>query len=331
MRELMAPTKPVLDIRNLSVDFRTAAGRMHALRDVSLAVPAGEIVGIVGESGCGKSTLVNAVLGLLAENAEIVGGSVRFNDVDLLRLPARKRRSLLGDRITTIFQDPMTALNPVMSIGTQMTEIQYRSAASARAKRQRAIEFLEKVRIPDPERRLSQYPHQFSGGMRQRICIAMALLSGPDLLIADEPTTALDATLEVQVIHLLKELQRDAGCSMLFISHHLGVIAELCDRMAVMYAGEIIERGTVRDVFHDARHPYARRLLECDPGRIAEPTRDLPTIPGELPDLIRMPSGCIFRARCSHRFERCEERPLPRRIAGEHVAACHKAEQLASA
>lgn len=321
----------VLAIEGLSVDFRTGEGRLHALRDVSLSVPAGEIVGIVGESGCGKSTLINAVLALLAENAEVLGGRVLFKGGDLLRMRADVRRRLLGDRITTIFQDPMTALNPVMSIGTQMTEIQYRSGASARQKRQRAIEFLEKVRIPDPERRLSQYPYQFSGGMRQRICIAMALLPEPDLLIADEPTTALDATLEVQVIHLLQKLQRDVGCSMLFISHHLGVVAELCDRVAIMYAGEIVERGMVRDIFHDARHPYARKLLECDPARILKPTRTLPTMPGELPDLVQVPRGCIFQARCPESFERCVERPESHRLTREHLAACHKAEQLAPA
>jgi peptide/nickel transport system ATP-binding protein len=319
----------LLAIDALSVDFRTSAGRLHALRDVSLSVPAGEVVGIVGESGCGKSTLINAVLGLLAENAEIVGGRAAFKGGDLLRMGDDGRKKLLGDRITTIFQDPMTALNPVMSIGTQMMEIQYRSRRSMREKRHRAVEFLQKVRIPDPERRLNHYPYQFSGGMRQRICIAMALLPEPDLLIADEPTTALDATLEVQVIRLLQELQRDAGCSMLFISHHLGVVAELCDRVAIMYAGEIVERGTVREIFHRASHPYARKLLECDPGRIPEPTRILPTIPGELPDLVDVPRGCIFQARCPERFERCVERPEQHRLSLDHLAACHKAEQLA--
>jgi ABC-type dipeptide/oligopeptide/nickel transport system ATPase component len=190
----------VLNVERLSVDFRTSAGRLHALRDVSLAVPRGRIVGIVGESGCGKSTLINAVMGLLAANAEIMSGEIQFNNVDLLQMPPEELRRLRGDRITTVLQDPMTSLNPVFSIGTQMTAIQYRSGAPGWQKRLRAIEFLKKVRIPDPERRLSQYPHQFSGGMRQRICIAMALLTNPDLLIADEPTTALDATLEVQVI-----------------------------------------------------------------------------------------------------------------------------------
>ncbi len=190
----------VLTVDGLSVDFRTAAGRLHALRDVSLAVPRGEIVGIVGESGCGKSTLINAVIGLLAANAEVVAGKILFNGADLLAMRPDELRRLRGDRITAIFQDPMTALNPVFSIGTQMTEIQYRSGLSARAKRNRAVEFLDKVKIPDPERRLRQYPHQFSGGMRQRICIAMALLAEPDLLIADEPTTALDVTIQAQIL-----------------------------------------------------------------------------------------------------------------------------------
>ena len=283
-------------VERLSVDFRTAAGRLHALRDVSLTVPRGEIVGIVGESGCGKSTLINSVIGLLSGNAEVASGRILFNGADLRTMHPDELTRLRGDRITAIFQDPMTALNPVLSIGTQMTEIQYRSGLSREAKRARAVEFLEKVKIPDPERRLGQYPHQFSGGMRQRICIAMALLPEPDLLIADEPTTALDATLEVQVIRLLKDLQREVGCSILFISHHLGVVAELCDRVAIMYAGEAVERGTVREIFHDARHPYTRKLLECDPARIAQATRNLPTIPGDLPDLIDVPPGCIFQA-----------------------------------
>jgi len=318
----------VLAVDDLSVDFRTDAGRLHALRNVSLSAPPGEIVGIVGESGCGKSTLINAVIGLLAANAEIVSGRILFKGADLLTMRPDELRRLRGDRITAIFQDPMSSLNPVLSIGTQMTEIQYRSGISRRAKRRRAVEFLGKVKIPDPDRRLRQYPHQFSGGMRQRICIAMALLAEPDLLIADEPTTALDATLEVQVIRLLKDLQREVGCSILFISHHLGVVAELCDKVAIMYAGEVVERGAVRDIFHDARHPYARKLIECDPARIAVATRHLPTIPGDLPNLVRPPQGCIFSERCPERFELCDEKPSPRSVRAGHLAACHKAERL---
>jgi len=314
----------VLAVEGLSVDFRTPQGRLHALRDVTLEVPRGEIVGIVGESGCGKSTLINAILGLLAANGEVASGRIVFNGQDLLELGDDGMRALRGERITAVFQDPMTTLNPVLSIGTQMVNIQYRSGRSQAEKRARAAEMIARVNIPDPERRLRQYPHQFSGGMRQRIAIAMALMQEPDLLIADEPTTALDATLEVQVIHLLKALQRDFACSILFVSHHLGVIAELCDRVAVMYAGEVAERGSVRDIFHHARHPYSQKLLQCDPARIREPARRLPTIPGDLPDLVDLPQGCVFRPRCHLSFERCAiERPPAYEVKKGQAAACH--------
>jgi oligopeptide/dipeptide ABC transporter ATP-binding protein len=318
----------LLDISQLSVAFRTRRGTLKALRNVSLSVGKGEIVGIIGESGCGKSTLINAIIGLLPANAERPSGHIGFAGEEILGLPEAQFRRLRGERITTIFQDPMTALNPVLSIGAQMTAIQYRRAGSASEKRRRAITFLEKVRMPDAEKRLDQFPHQFSGGMRQRVCIAMALLTGPDLLIADEPTTALDATLEVQVIRLLKELQRDIGCSVLFISHHLGAVSELCERVAIMYAGEVVEQGPVRDIFRDPRHPYTRKLLECDPGRVLEPLPRLPTIGGELPDLVRLPQGCIFEARCPDRFARCRERPPVETVRPGHDAACFKAREL---
>jgi len=318
----------VLAVEGLSVDFRTPAGRLHALRDVTLEVPRGEIVGIVGESGCGKSTLINSILGLIAANGEVTSGRILFDGRDLLQMQDDDMRALRGERITVVFQDPMTTLNPVLSIGTQMVNIQYRSERSRAEKLARAAEMIAKVNIPDPERRLRQYPHQFSGGMRQRIAIAMALMQEPDLLIADEPTTALDATLEVQVIHLLKALQRDFGCSILFVSHHLGVIAELCDRVAVMYAGEVAERGSVRDIFHHARHPYTRKLLQCDPARIREPARRLPTIPGDLPDLVHLPHGCVFRPRCHLSFERCAiERPPAYKVKDGQAAACHLVEE----
>jgi oligopeptide/dipeptide ABC transporter ATP-binding protein len=320
----------LLDISQLSVAFRTRRGTLKALRNVSLSVGKGEIVGIIGESGCGKSTLINAIIGLLPANAERPSGHIGFAGEEILGLPEAQFRRLRGERITTIFQDPMTALNPVLSIGTQMTAIQYRRDSSMAEKRRRAVEFLEKVRMPDAENRLDQYPHQFSGGMRQRICIAMALLTEPDLLIADEPTTALDATLEVQVIRLLRELQRDVGCSVLFISHHLGAVAELCERVAIMYAGEVVEHGGVRDIFRDPRHPYTRKLLECDPGRVLEPLPRLPTIGGELPDLVRLPKGCIFEGRCPDRFARCRVRPPIETVRQGHEAACYKARELAN-
>jgi peptide/nickel transport system ATP-binding protein len=319
-------SKALLAIEGLSVDFRTAAGRLHALRDVALDVPRGKIVGLVGESGCGKSTLVGALLRLLAANGEVTAGRIGFDGRDLLQLGPAAMQALRGDRISVVFQDPMTALNPVLSIGTQMVNIQYRAGGSRAAKRRRAAEMLVKVGIADGDRRLDQFAHEFSGGMRQRICIAMALMAEPDLLIADEPTTALDATLEVQMIGLIRDLQRDVGCSILFISHHLGVIAELCDEVTVMYAGEVVEHGSVRDIFHRARHPYTRKLLECDPARIRQATRQLPVIPGELPDLVDLPAGCVFRERCPLAIPLCAtQHPAAQRLGEQHLAACHRA------
>ncbi|ESW79600.1 peptide ABC transporter ATP-binding protein [Mesorhizobium sp. LSJC269B00] len=317
-------TSRPLEIRGLDLDFGTPRGRIHALRNISLDVPAGQVVGIVGESGSGKSTLAYAVLGLLPENADVTAGSIVFEGRDLLKMSAPARRSLLGDRLSMIFQDPMTALNPVRTIQSQMIDIQHHEQSSRSEKRGRAIDMLNRVGIPDPQSRIAAYPHHFSGGMRQRICIAMALLVRPALLIADEPTTALDATLEVQIIHLLKDLQKEIGCSILFVSHHLGVVAELCDRVAVMYAGEVVEQGAVRDIFHNPAHPYTRALLECDPGRIRKKTRTLPTIPGEVPSLLGGKRGCIFRQRCPQAFNRCaQENPVEYRIGVDQVARCH--------
>ncbi|RWL14148.1 MAG: ABC transporter ATP-binding protein [Mesorhizobium sp.] len=314
----------LLEIRGLNLDFGTPRGRVHALRNVSLDVPAGRVVGIVGESGSGKSTLAYTVMGLLPENAEVTDGSILFEGRDLLTLSSQARRGLMGDRLSMIFQDPMTALNPVRTIENQMIDIQHHEQRSRSDKRARAIDMLKRVGIPDPQSRITNHPHQFSGGMRQRICIAMALLVKPALLIADEPTTALDATLEVQIIHLLKDLQREIGCSILFVSHHLGVVAELCDHVAVMYAGEVVEQGAVRDIFHNPAHPYTRALLECDPGRIRQRTRNLPTIPGEVPSLLGNKKGCIFRPRCPHAFDRCvQETPVVYSVGADQVARCH--------
>jgi oligopeptide/dipeptide ABC transporter ATP-binding protein len=223
-----------------------------------------------------------------------------------------------------VFQDPMTSLNPVLSIDTQMTDIQYRANIGMEEKRARAVEMLARVGIPDPRQRLSNYPHHFSGGMRQRISIAMALLANPALLLADEPTTALDATLEAQIVHRLRQLQDMVHCSILFVSHHLGLIAELCDNVVVMYAGEVVEEGDVRDIFHRAAHPYTQALLECDPARIKEKTRHLPTIPGDIPDLVNLPAGCIFSNRCPQVFSKCRT-TSPQRFEVEagHFVRCH--------
>ena len=313
----------VLDILDLSVSYTTPRGDLKALRGVSLSVPQRRIVGIVGESGCGKSTLISAIIRLMAPNAQIRSGSIRLKGAEILELSEAQMRALRGAEISMVFQDPMQTHNPVLTVGRQMIDIQYRDKLSKTEKRKRAAGMLALVGIPDPDARLNQYPFEFSGGMRQRIAIAMALMAKPSLLIADEPTTALDATLEVQIIKRLRELQEEVGCSILFISHHLGVIAELCDEVVVMYAGEVVESGSVRDVFHNPAHPYTRALLDCDPGHIKVRTRNLPTIPGNIPDLVHLPQGCIFAGRCDKRHDACAARPDMATVNPSHHAACH--------
>ena len=313
----------VLEVNDLSVNYSTPRGSLKALRNVNLKIPQKKIVGIVGESGCGKSTLISAIIQLMANNATVTSGEVLFHGQELLDKSKEEMRALLGTDISMVFQDPMQTHNPVLTVGRQMADIQYRDKISARDKRNRAAEMLSLVGIPDAEARLNQYPFEFSGGMRQRIAIAMALMARPSLLIADEPTTALDATLEVQIIKRLRELQDDIGCSILFISHHLGVIAELCDDVIVMYAGEVVESGSVRDVFHAPKHPYTKALLECDPGHIKEKSRNLPTIPGEIPDLVDLKPSCVFVDRCTKVHSACDVRPMPVQVNDTQKAACH--------
>lgn len=321
------PALPVLEVDRLSISYRTERGDLKALRNVSLQVPQGEIVGIVGESGCGKSTLISAMIRLLAPNAQLVSGEIRFRGEDLLSLDLESMRALRGDELAMVFQDPMTSLNPVLSIGRQMRDVQYRLKEPKADKNARSMRMLEKVGIPDPQARLRDFPHQLSGGMRQRVAIAMALMMKPSLLIADEPTTALDATLEVQIIHQLKALQAEIGCSILFISHHLGVIAELCDYVVVMYAGEVVETGSVREIFHSPSHPYTRMLLACDPGGITERTKVLPIIRGFLPDLVDLPAGCVYRDRCDMATDACaEQKPELKDLDGRKVACLLTAE-----
>ncbi|MEL7184833.1 MAG: ABC transporter ATP-binding protein [Pseudomonadota bacterium] len=257
-----------LDIRDLNLSYRTEQGRVQALRDIELQVRAGQIVGVVGESGSGKSTLVSTIIRLLAPNAQIDSGSVLLAGKNLLDLDASAMRKLRGDEVSMVFQDPMTSLNPVLTIGRQMLEIQYRDASGKANKTRRALDYLERVGLPDPESQLKRYPHQLSGGMRQRVAIAMALMMKPSLLIADEPTTALDATLEVEILARLRTLQQEEGCAILFISHHLGAIAELCESVVVMYGGEIVEQGNTREVFARPQHDYTRMLLASDPAHV---------------------------------------------------------------
>jgi oligopeptide/dipeptide ABC transporter ATP-binding protein len=302
----------VLDIEEISIDYSVAGGTLHAVREVSLAIEAGKTLGLVGESGSGKTSLGLAISRLLPPKASITGGAIRLGGLDLLGLPAQEIRELRGSRIAMVFQDPMNALNPVLSIGAQMIDIQFRDRTrSRREKREHAIAMLRRVGIPDPERRFYDYPHQFSGGMRQRIAIAMALSGRPDLLIADEPTTALDVTLEAQILDLLRDLRRDFCGATLIITHNLAVVAELCDEVAVMYAGEILEQGPVGAVFAHPLHPYTRALLACDPGRLAVSTRVFPTIGGQLPDLRAVSVSCLFAPRCSHAFARCRREVPP--------------------
>ncbi|MFB9150175.1 dipeptide ABC transporter ATP-binding protein [Roseovarius ramblicola] len=315
----------MLDIRNLSVDFRTPRGRVKALRDISFPIRRKRIIGIVGESGSGKSTVLWALLGLLAKNAEVVSGEVRFGERDLLHASEAQLRATRGEQISVVFQDPMTSQIPVLTYGRQMLDILYRRPnVSAAEKRRMAVEMLAKVGIPDPDKRIDQYPHHFSGGMRQRAGIAMALLTGPQLLLADEPTTALDVTMEAQIIHLLQDLQKELDATVVVVSHNLGLIAELCDDVVVMYAGEVIEAGEVRGIFHNAQHPYTRALLECDPARIDDVSRKLPVIPGDIPDLTKPLSGCIYAPRCQRALPVCREKPPPDVARGEmSLARCH--------
>ena len=313
-----------LAVRDLSVRYETAQGAVHALRHVDIEASPGEVVGIVGESGCGKSTLVTALANLLPANAR-ADGAILYDGVDLAGLDARRQRMLRGDEIALIGQDPMTAFNPVLTIGDQLVDFQHHRRDLGRAeKRARIVAMLGRVGISDAERRMKSYPHELSGGMRQRVAIAAALLTDPGLLIADEPTTALDVTMEAQIIHLLRELRRDYNGIVIVVSHHLGVIAELCDRVYVMYAGEVVEGGDVDAIFHGARHPYTRALLACDPAGFPDRLERLPTIPGSLPSLTVSPTGCVYAPRCERAFAPCglaEPRPVP--LSGSHMARCH--------
>lgn len=314
---------PLLDIQDLGVGYATDRGMLQALRHVSLQVQPGEIVGVAGESGCGKSTLISALLHLLPANATVTGGSIRFAGEEMVGATPARLRAMRGQDIAVVFQDPMTALNPVLTIGRQMRDIQYRVPISRAEKDRRSAAMLGRVGLPDPEAKLRSYQHELSGGMRQRVAIAMAALMKPRLLIADEPTTALDATLEVQIIELLRELQQEIGCAILFVTHHLAVIAELCDKVVIMYAGQSVEEGPVGQVFATPAHPYTAKLIECDPGHLRHRLPVLPSIPGTLPSLIDPLAGCIFRPRCDRADARCETLPPRASVGTDHAALCH--------
>ncbi len=291
-------TEPLLDLRGLTIDFATDDGVVRAVDGLDLALGRGRTLGLVGESGCGKSVTSLAIMGLLPTENATVGGEIVFEGRDLLAIAPHLMRDLRGARLAMIFQEPMTSLNPAYTIGDQIVEaIQRHQGLDAAAARARAIDMLKLVRIPSPDKRVDDYPHKLSGGMRQRAMIAMALACGPQLLIADEPTTALDVTIQAQILDLMRGLRRDTGTAIVLITHDLGVVAEMADDVAVMYAGQIVERAPVRDLFARPEHPYTVGLLGSIP-RLDEKRDRLPSIEGRVPDMSRPPPGCRFAARC---------------------------------
>ena len=329
----------LLEVRNLCVSFDTKQGVVRAVRDVSFHVDRGEILGFVGESGSGKSVSVMSCLGLIAKNGRVERGSIRFEDRELS--PAGKEtraerqrheamlRGIRGNEISMIFQDPMTYMNPVLTIGTQVTEgITAHAKCSKREAWQRGIELLKLVGIPSPEKRMKQYPYEFSGGMRQRIIIAAALACNPKLLIADEPTTALDVTVQAQILELIRKRARQDGTSVIMITHDLGVVASLCDRIAILYGGKVVEAGTTDEIFYETKHPYTKGLLNSISRRRAQPDGTfargvLTSIPGTPPDLIRINSGCPFASRCAEAMKICRDYPpATTQFSPTHSAAC---------
>jgi len=317
---------PTLEVEGLETVFDTPDGEVKAVSDVSFAVGPGETVGVVGESGSGKSQIFMSVMGLLAANGRATG-SVRFRGVEILGLPPARLNRVRGERMAMIFQDPMTSLNPYLTIHRQMTEvlIEHKGMGEAEA-RKVAIAMLERVNIPEAARRIDMYPHEFSGGMRQRAMIGMALLCRPELLIADEPTTALDVTIQAQILDLIAEIREAERTAIVLITHDLGVVAGLCDRILVMYAGRIVESGSANRIFYAPQHPYTDGLLRSMPRLDAGAAARLATIPGQPPNLQRLPSGCAFRDRCDYRMEICaSERPPLRDIGGGRHKACHLA------
>ncbi|MBP1122197.1 MULTISPECIES: ABC transporter ATP-binding protein [Pseudomonas] len=317
-----AVQQPTLDVRNLCTSFHTRAGVLPAVRDVSLRVEPGRILGLVGESGSGKSVTGFSILGLVDEPGRISGGQVLFKGSDLTRLSASQLRSIQGNRVAMIFQDPMMTLNPVLRVDTQMIEaVRAHSPLRKREAREHASRTLALMGIASPEERLRAYPHQLSGGMRQRVAIAIALLHAPDLIIADEPTTALDVTIQAQILSEVQKLVREQGTSLIWITHDLSVIAGLADDVAVMYAGRIVEQGPVADVLDRPQHPYTQGLIDSLPSRNQRGQR-LRQIPGMAPDLLSMPVGCAFAARCPRASQICAQEPQPHEARPGQTVRC---------
>jgi oligopeptide transport system ATP-binding protein len=314
----------ILDIENLRTEFQTEEGVVHAVNGISYTVHQGETIGVVGESGCGKSVSMLSVMRLLAQPpAKIMGDKILFFDTDLLTIPEDEMRKIRGGQMAMIFQDPMTSLNPVLTIGTQLIEpLQVHLGFKDEVAEERAAELLQLVGIPDAKNRLNEFPHQFSGGMRQRVMIAMALACNPALLIADEPTTALDVTIQAQIVDLVKRLRDEFGMALIWITHDLGIVAGLADRVIVMYAGFIVEEADVVDLYQNPSHPYTAALLRSVPKVDDVHGEDLDTIEGMPPDLIALPEGCPFAARCRFVVDKCKENPSLEEIEYGHKIAC---------
>jgi len=314
--------KPLLEVKDLDVGFETPDGRVHAVNHLNFSIKPGETMALVGESGSGKTQTAMAIMGLLAENGHYSGQAI-FKGKDLLQMNTTELNQHRGNEIAMIFQDPMTSLNPYLRIEKQMIEVvMYHQGLNKTEAKAQAIEMLRAVRVPDPERNIRLYPHEFSGGMRQRVMVAMGLLCEPDLLIADEPTAALDVTVQSQITHLMSALRQESNTAIMLITHDLGVVAGLCDRVLVMYAGEAVECGSVEQIYYDPRHPYTQGLLKSVP-RLDRPEDDsLEAIPGNPPNLLNLPKGCKFRDRCPQAFESCKEKPPMQLTEDRHAYRC---------
>ena len=323
----MTPSGELLKVTDLSLDYASQQGVVHALNGVSLSLQRSQLFGVVGESGSGKSTLAYSLIRLLPRNAIIQSGEVLFDGVSLLDLPEGRLREIRGKRISMVFQDPMTSVNPLFRIKDQIGRVLELHRDTSKSEiRRLSLESLKAVELPDPEHVLDSYPFELSGGMQQRVMIAMALSCQPDLLIADEPTSAVDATIQAQILDLLSRLRRELGFSMLFITHNLEVVSAVCDSVGVMYAGSMVETGTVTDVFASPRHPYTQALTAAipTPRKVASEGKRLQSISGAPPDLLSLPVGCKFHPRCPHAFDRCRtEDPAFRQVGPGHEVACH--------
>lgn len=312
----------LLHIENLKTVISSKDGKLVPVDGVDITIPKGKTVGIVGESGCGKSMTAMSIMGLLPNTTHIEEGKILFQDMDLTKLNPKELRKITGDKISIIFQEPMTSLNPVIQVGKQVREaILLHEKISKEEAKQRVIEIFRQVGIPEPERRYNAYPHQLSGGLRQRVMIGMAMVCNPDLLIADEPTTALDVTIEAQILHLMRQLQKDKGTSIMMITHNLGVVAEICDQVYVMYAGKVVESAEVHELFQNPKHPYTQGLLGALPKM--DSRQRLNSIDGMVPTLKDMPTGCRFAPRCPMATQKCkEEQPALVDVTAGHQVRC---------